>query len=331
MAPSPSYSIISPVRDEAAFLRRTAASVLAQRQRPLEWIVVDDGSADETVAIAHELATEHDWIHVRETGISGPRSRGGRIVRAFGAGLQALGERPDVVVKLDGDLHLPAHYFEWVTAVFARDPRAGIVGGRALVHDSSGWRPDRRAAHTVPGLAKAYRMTCLEEIGGLHPSMGWDGIDEYGARARGWRVHVLAELTILHYRQRGAAQSWLKARFEEGVANHYMGYLPAFVALRVAYRSVEARPPILGGLTLGAGYVWSRLRRRPQVDDDQAIAELRREQRTRLRRLVGRGRTAVERDDLPGGGPAYWDLDAPPRAGTGRFARNRNDERALSG
>jgi len=121
----PSYSIVSPVRDEAAFLRRTAASLLNQRHPPLEWVIVDDGSSDDTVEIARGLAAEHDWIKVRETGDGGPRSRGGRIVRAFGIGLQALGEQPDVVVKLDGDLHLPAHYFQWVSAVFERDPRAG--------------------------------------------------------------------------------------------------------------------------------------------------------------------------------------------------------------
>lgn len=327
----PTYAIVSPVRDEAAFLRRTADALLAQRRRPLEWVIVDDGSSDDTIAIAHDLAAEHDWIRVRQTDADGPRSRGGRIVRAFGVGLQALEGEPDVVVKLDGDLHLPAHYFQWVCAVFERDPSAGIVGGQALVRDESGWRPDRRAAHTVPGLAKAYRMTCLEDIGGLHPSMGWDGIDEYAARARGWQVHTLPELTILHYRQRGSAQSWRAARFEEGVGNHYMGYLPSFVAVRVAYRALAAHPPILGGLTLGAGYLWASLRGYPKVDDAAAVAELRKEQRERLRRLFGRGRTSVARRELPGGGPACWDIeDEPPAAPTGRFARAGRD-RTLSG
>lgn len=325
----PSYAIVSPVKDEAAFLRRTAESLLAQRHQPRAWVIVDDGSGDGTAEIARELAAEHDWITVRETGAGGPRSRGGRIVRAFNAGLLSLEERPDVVVKLDGDLHLPSHYFEWVAAVFERDDRAGVVGGRVLVHDGARWRPDRRAQHTVPGLAKAYRMDCLEDIGGLHPSMGWDGIDEYAARARGWRVHTLPELTILHLRMRGSAQSWRKARFEEGVANHYMGYLPAFVAVRVAYRMLAEQPPLAGGLALGAGYVWSALERQPRVDDEHAIAELRREQRARLRRLFGRASTRVEANALPGGGPAYWDVGRDRRGG--RFARGPARDRALSG
>jgi poly-beta-1,6-N-acetyl-D-glucosamine synthase len=319
------YAVVSPVKDEATHLRCTAESLLAQRHAPMAWVIVDDGSSDGTYEVAQELAAEHDWITVRETGDGGPRSRGGRIVRAFNSGLLALDERPDVVVKLDGDLHLPAHYFEWVAAVFERDPRAGVVGGIALVHDGTRWRADYRAQHTVPGLAKAYRMDCLEDVGGLHPSMGWDGIDEYAARARGWRVHTLPELTILHLRFRGTAQPWRKARFEEGVATHYMGYLPAFVAVRVAYRMLVARPPVIGGLTLAAGYLWSVLCRTPRVDDELAVAELRREQRARLRRLLGRGSTRVEATVLPEGGPAFWDLDEPPSRRTGRFARIAGD------
>ena len=44
----------------------------------------------------------------------GDRARGGRIVRAFDAGLAAVDGEGEIVVKLDGDLHLPAHYFAWV-------------------------------------------------------------------------------------------------------------------------------------------------------------------------------------------------------------------------
>ena len=92
------------------------------------------------------------------------------------------------------------------------------------------------------GVAKAYRVACLDEIGGLRPSMGWDGIDEYGARAHGWHVRVLTELTLLHYRPRGSKQKPLKARWEEGRGNAYMGYLPSWLLVRAAYRSLVEKP-----------------------------------------------------------------------------------------
>jgi biofilm PGA synthesis N-glycosyltransferase PgaC len=299
-----SYAVISPVRDEARHLRRLADSLARQQLRPERWVIVDDGSTDGTGEIAATLAERHDWIEAVDSGAEHGRARGAPIVQAFNKGLERLQRLPEFVVKLDGDLHLPAHYFAWVAETFRRDPSAGIVGGTVLVHDGSRWRPDTVSAHNVHGVAKAYRTQCLRDIGGLPASMGWDGIDEYAARARGWHARVLSELTILHYDKRGAKQRWWTARFEEGLGAHHMGYRPDFLALRVVYRMVVEHPPLLGGLALGAGYLWARLRRVPQTADPAARAALQDEQRTRLRLLL-RGRR-YRPPDAPTDGPAFW-------------------------
>jgi glycosyltransferase involved in cell wall biosynthesis len=306
--PLPGYAIVSPVRDEAEHLRRTIDSIAAQTHRPSLWVIVDDGSSDATPEIAAAAAAEHDWIrvHTRQARTSDGRGRGKPIVEAFNAGLADVDVPYEFVVKLDGDLHLPPHYFDWVASVFERVPRAGIVGGVGLVPDDGEWVPDAIGRHTVVGYAKAYRAACLEDIGGLQASMGWDGIDEYSARARGWSVHVLTELQILHYRRRGAAQAWWRARWDEGKGNAFMGYLPSFVLVRAAYRGIVERPPVLGGIVLLGGWAWSRLRRAPQVPDAAARAELRSEQRRRLRSQLGGGRGRERAAELPGGGPAFW-------------------------
>jgi hypothetical protein len=301
----PTYAAISPVRDEAEHFSRMARSMVAQTHRPRQWIIVDDGSTDGTRAIAESFAARHDWITVIGSGRGHSRARGGPIVRAFETGRGQVSSRPAITVKLDGDLFLPSHYFEWVAATFARSPRAGIVGGVAMVHDGTRWRADGDATHHVNGVAKAYSTDCLDDIGGLQPSMGWDGIDEYSAKARGWEVHVLTELSVLHYRLRGSKQPFWRSRWEEGRGNHFMGYTASFLAVRAVYRMAVERPPVLGGLVLGAGFAWARLARAPQVDDPEAIAALRLEQRRRLRGLA-KGRTSVTPEPPPGGGPAFW-------------------------
>ena len=58
------YVIISPVRNESAFLGQTLASVAAQTITPLEWIIVDDGSTDRTRELAEDWARERPWIKV---------------------------------------------------------------------------------------------------------------------------------------------------------------------------------------------------------------------------------------------------------------------------
>jgi poly-beta-1,6-N-acetyl-D-glucosamine synthase len=281
----PSYAIVTPVKDEAPRLRLTAESVLAQTHRPTRWVIVDDGSGDGTRELVQELVRGCHWIAAVDSGDDGERARGGRIVRAFERGRTELREHHDFVVKLDGDITLPADYFERVAATFELDARAGIVGGRLLVHDGRGWVHDRLGRHTVNGATKAYRVTCLEDIGGLRPSMGWDGIDEYAAKARGWKVIPLDDLQVLHHAARGSKQRWWRARVEEGRGARYMGYRGDFLLARAGYRMLVERPPFVGGLGLLTGWLAATVARAPVVDDAAAVAALRAEQRDRLRRL----------------------------------------------
>jgi biofilm PGA synthesis N-glycosyltransferase PgaC len=305
----PDYAVISPVKDEAHHFHRTAEALLAQTHRPLQWIVVDDGSTDHTFDIACSYAAENDWITVMRSRGSGRRERGAPIVRAFKQGLASLKVRPDFVVKLDGDLFFSPHYFAWVASTFKVDARAGVVGGIVFVNQDGQWVYDRVSRRTVHGAIKSYRYECLDDIGGLHESMGWDGIDEFGARARGWDVHVLSELSVLHYKKRGSAQPWLRARWEEGRGAHYMGYRVSALAARAGYRMLVEHPPILGGMVLAAGFCWHSLVGGPQAEH-HARMQLRAEQRGSLLRRLRSDKGAGSR--LPAGGPAYWLTGATP-------------------
>jgi glycosyltransferase involved in cell wall biosynthesis len=287
-----SYAIVSPVKDEAGRLGATAESIALQTLRPARWVIVDDGSTDGTGDLARRLAGTHDWISAIDSGADGDRARGGRVVRAFDSGRAALQSEHDFVVKLDGDITLPSDYFERIAETFQADPRAGIVGGRVLVHDGRRWVPERVGRHTVHGAIKSYRSECLTDIGGLHPSMGWDGIDEYAAKARGWKVIPLDGLLVHHHRQRGSKQRWWQARIEEGRGAHYMGYRPSFVVVRAGYRMLVEKPPVLGGAALFAGWLHAAVTRASIVDDPQAVAALRAEQGQRLRGRRAQPQTA---------------------------------------
>lgn len=72
---NPSYAVISPVRNEADYLGFTIASLQSQTVRPAIWVIVNDGSSDETSQIAKAAARQFDWIHVidrPDRGIASP-------------------------------------------------------------------------------------------------------------------------------------------------------------------------------------------------------------------------------------------------------------------
>src|SRR3981081_253563 len=96
------YCMITPTRDEEQFITGTIESVLCQTIRPLEWIIVDDGSTDSTGTIIDRYAERYSWIRIVRRENRGSRSRSGG-VEAFLDAYSMLGSREwEFLVNLDG-------------------------------------------------------------------------------------------------------------------------------------------------------------------------------------------------------------------------------------
>src|SRR5688572_3183874 len=100
------YAVVTPVRDEAENLRRLGACLVQQSVRPTVWVIVDNGSLDETSTVASELASAYPWIKTARSRPSATAVPGAPIVRAFNVGLRQIEPRPDLVVKLDADISM---------------------------------------------------------------------------------------------------------------------------------------------------------------------------------------------------------------------------------
>src|SRR5271170_928945 len=106
------YVIITPVRDEEKYIEVTIESVVRQTTRPVEWMIVDDGSVDLTGEIIDRYAAQYSWIRVVHRANRGFRKSGGGVMEAFYDGFNALQCKDwEFIVKLDGDLSFAAEYF----------------------------------------------------------------------------------------------------------------------------------------------------------------------------------------------------------------------------
>lgn len=283
------YALVTPVRDEEEHLRRLRDCVLAQTVTPRIWVIVDNGSTDETVAQAETFARTHPWIRVLQAPGENVHARGAPVVRAFLAGLEAIDPWPEIVVKLDADVSFEPDHFERLLRHFAVDPRLGIASSLCLEEDGGRWRPRYSTRSHARGAVRAYRSACLRDVMPLEQRMGWDGIDEIKAAVRGWRSATVEDVAFLHHRQlgerEGAASRWAR----QGEMAHYMGYRPSYLVFRALYRAL--REP--AALAMVAGYVAAAVHRSPRYPDAEVRSWLRREQS--LRRLPQRAREALGR------------------------------------
>ncbi len=283
-------AIISPVRDEAETLRCTIASVLAQSRRPDFWILIDDGSSDATRRIMEEAASEHAFISVMGALDRGQRLPGPGVVAAFGMGMRRLDDAAwDFVGKLDGDVELPCDYYERLIVAFEDEPELGIVSGVCVTPHRGGYRTEGNAPFHTRGPCKVYRRACYEEIGGMASMLGWDGLDGYAARLKGWKTYSLPELKVIHFRPTHAIEGRLGGAMRAGRGAYNLHYRPDYLLARALLQAFKP-PFLLGGLGLILGYLKGGFEGSVRLDDRELVAFIRDEQRRRLLRLLARDR-----------------------------------------
>ncbi len=280
---TPSYIVISPVKDEEKHVETTLDSMLSQTVRPVRWIIVDDGSSDNTAEIVEKYCRQHTWISLLRLPRGTTRAPGSPVIRAFNAGFD-LAKRDDFefVVKLDCDLRIPAVYFENLLARFEKDPMLGIASG-AYVEQQNGVRnrvlmPEYHAA----GACKVFRVRCFEEIGGFVASRGWDTVDEIRAQTRGWRTRHFADLTFDHLRPEGSSRGNLYTSRMHGEVYYLTGGSLGFFLLKVAHRIIAGQPPVLAGIMLLAGYLKPLFLRRERLVNGEERTFYRRALRQRM-------------------------------------------------
>jgi glycosyltransferase involved in cell wall biosynthesis len=292
------YVLISSARNEAAFIRKTLDSVVAQTHLPEHWVIVDDGSTDQTGEIAESYAKSFSWIIVLHNQRREGRSFAAKAnnVNLGFAKLQNEGVDFGVVGNLDTDTSFAPDYIAFLMQKFAANPRLGVAGTPFTQdggYDST--RDSFEGQNHVAGPCQFFRRECWDDIGGYvaNPAGGVDWIAVMTARMKGWKACSFAEKRYHHHRLMGTAgRSEVAALFSYGQKDYYLGGSPVWQLFRVAYR-LGKRPYFVGGLALGFGYGWAWLRRIKRPVSDELMLFHRAEQMKKLRTIffsIFRGR-----------------------------------------
>lgn len=287
------YAVITPCRNEAEFLPITIETMVAQTVRPAVWLIVDDGSTDDTPRIIAEASAAHPWIRSVKRQDRGARAVGGGVVEAFNQGLETLDlDDYEYICKLDADLGLTPVYFERLIEKMESDPRLGNFSGKTYIPTASGkWVSERMGDENAIGASKFYRVACFRDIGGFVAQACWDGIDGHMCRMKGWKALSLdqEDLRMKHYRPQGSSQQsvWV-GRKRWGRGKFFMGSSLVYIVAVAGYRMLE-RPFVLGGLGVFCGYVEAKLRGHERFGDRSYLRHLHRYEMRSL--LTGKRKT----------------------------------------
>ncbi len=294
----PSYVLITPARNEAAFIELTIESMISQSVRPLKWVIVSDGSTDGTDEIVRRYQAAHPWIELVRMPERRERHFAGKVY-AFDAGLLAARDLQfDIIGNLDADVSFGSGHFESLVGKFATDPQLGVVG--APFREGADHYDYRFSnIENVWGGCQLFRRKCFEEIGGYVPVKG-GGVDHIAvvtARLKGWKTRTYIDSVCVHHRIMGTAQhADFAARFRLGTKDYSVGNDPLWEIFRMVYQ-MKQRPFVIGGLLLGTGYFWSMARRAKRPISKDLMVFTRREQMQRLKKFFANTFRVAKRNE----------------------------------
>jgi len=292
------YVLITPARNEQAFIEKTIKSVISQTIIPRKWVIVNDNSIDNTCEIVHAYSTAYSFIQL----VHGEK----RIQRDFSSKVNAINTalnhlkhiQYEFIGNLDADISFEPFYYESILEKFQRNVKLGIAGG--FIHENYNGefksRPNN-SIRSVAGGIQMFRRKCYEAIGGFLPleKGGEDWCAEVMARMKGWQVEAFPEIKVFHHRHSATANMVnLRRKFISGLMDFSLGSHPLFELLK-CFRRVKEKPYLIGAILRMCGFMWAYCKREKQVVSSDFIKYLRKEQMYRVKSLFNRSITQLKR------------------------------------
>lgn len=278
------YALITAAHNEEKYIENTLRSVISQTVLPVKWIIVSDGSTDDTDEIVRRYEAAFPFIRLLRREKDSERDFASKVF-ALNAGMQSIeNESFQFIGLLDADVSFEPDFFRALFRKFEENPALGLAGG-FIFEEVNGKFISVAGNRTmsVAGAVQMFRHDCRESIGSLLPLKHGcvDVYPEISARMRGWRVESFPELEIRHHRRTGGSVGVLRYRYRHGFADYSIGYHPVFEVVRLLGQ-IPHRPFSFGPIAHLCGFVAANLRREKRMVPRELVTFLRNEQKRRL-------------------------------------------------
>lgn len=282
------YVLITPARNEEAYIEKTIKSVISQTVLPVKWIIVSDGSVDRTDEIVDQYVQRNLWIELLRMPEHRDRHFAAKAT-CFNAGYEKVKNlKYDIIGNIDADISFENNYFEFLLIKFLQIPKLGVAGTPFVEDGYSSLTDSFEGKKHVPGGCQLFRRACFEEIGG-YVSIKDGGIDWIAvvtARMKGWKTISFREKHFFHYRRLGTAKSSdLISTFNYGMKDWFLGGHPLWELFRVIYQMTK-RPYFYRGFMLFSGYLYAFLSPKKRPVSKEFIKFHRQEQMEKLKLIL---------------------------------------------
>lgn len=263
------YITVTPCRNEEDNLKRLAESMIHQTLKPSLWVILDDGSTDNTPNILNELKIKYNWIEVI-SGVKSKRDLGFHYAEIVDNAIKyamLICNRSnihfDLIGLIDADMILNSDFFEKISTRFEDNSKLGVASGSVAYQNENGMFFEKGRDNLPIGGLRVWRKDCFIETGGFPKSYSADAVSNVLAALAGWDTKKYADIIGVQTRQTSSAEGLWRGYSTRGESDYYRDYHPIYVFFK-SIKYLFTRPFYIG-IAYACAYIKSALNRKEKI------------------------------------------------------------------
>ncbi|MDY6865678.1 MAG: glycosyltransferase [Halobacteriota archaeon] len=289
------YIVVTPCKDEEETLPNLIQSMAVQTHKPILWVIVDDGSTDNTKEIIFDVEKRYNWIKSLFLNNEEGYNVGGHLAHVCNKGFEYAKAHCidndleyDYIALIDADNIPERDYFMKLIERFRGDTNLGLISGNSSYVDVTKSRENigdnedlfthykqyiykvQEGREDLPmGSARIWKRECFEDTGGGYAiAQAPDSISIIKAKLKGWDTKRYMDIEVVEREGQLKPGRW-NGNFLVGETNYYRG-LPIYIALLKSINYSFRRPYYIG-IAYFSGYFKSWIFRKEKIDDDEIL------------------------------------------------------------
>lgn len=269
---SPQYIVVTPCKNEEKNLQNLINSIELQTIKPAVWVIVDDGSTDDTPSIIRKAQNKYKWIRSIQLNCQ-KRDRGLHLANIIKIGFD-IGtkycEKEQIdyayLSNVDSDIILEKDYFEKILFHFESNPFLGSASGSLHHYEVGKLVTEEINKSEPPGACIVIRRKCFEQCEGIFVSYAWESVFNTKAKLKNWKTKVFENITAIEVRDTNSAEGYWKGYIYKGKCAHYLNFNPLHVLAKTVLYFFKK--PYFIGFAYIYGYLESLLSNEQKINDE---------------------------------------------------------------
>ena len=266
------YLLVTPAKNEAHALPALIRSIVQQTVVPILWLIVDDGSTDNTSEIIKNAEKEYAYIKGFKLP-EGKRDLGLKYSYVCKVGFEhviQLCAKEEIdwhyIALLDADIIIGINYFEDLMIEFEKNPRLGIASGDIYCQNENEFYIDYHREDLPRGANRIWRRKCFEDTNGFTITYAPDTVSNIKAKLQGWDTKKFGNIMSRQIRPTSSAEGLWKGYKIRGKTTYYLCYHP----IHVIFRGVKylMQPKFYLSFAYFYGYLKDFVLKQPRTEDE---------------------------------------------------------------